>query len=42
MLWPLTAIRDHAMPHKTLAAKMLGLGSYQTLTNWAEKYDLEE
>jgi transcriptional regulator with PAS, ATPase and Fis domain len=28
--------------NKTKAAEMLGLGSYQTLTNWAEKYGLDK
>ena len=28
--------------NKTRAAELLGLGSYQTLTNWAEKYGLDK
>lgn len=28
--------------NKTKAAKLLGLGNYQTLSNWLDKYDLED
>ena len=27
--------------NKTEAAKLIGLNSYQTLSNWAKRYDLE-
>lgn len=32
---------DHTKGNKTRAAELLGLGSYQTLTNWIEKYGVE-
>jgi len=32
---------DHTNGNKTRAAELLGLGSYQTLTNWIEKYGVE-
>ena len=32
---------DHTHGNKTRAAELLGLGSYQTLTNWIEKYGVE-
>jgi transcriptional regulator with PAS, ATPase and Fis domain len=32
---------DHTNGNKTRAAELLGLGSYQTLTNWIEKYGIE-
>jgi transcriptional regulator with PAS, ATPase and Fis domain len=33
---------DDAHGNKTQAAKMLGLSNYQTLTNWLNKYGLED
>jgi transcriptional regulator with PAS, ATPase and Fis domain len=33
---------DHTNGNKTRAAELLGLGSYQTLTNWIEKYGVEK
>jgi DNA-binding NtrC family response regulator len=33
---------DAAHGNKTQAAKLLGLSSYQTLTNWLERYRLAE
>lgn len=33
---------EAAKGNKTRAAKLLGLGSYQTLTNWMTKYDITE
>jgi len=32
---------NHTNGNKTRAAELLGLGSYQTLTNWIEKYRVE-
>ena len=32
---------NHTKGNKTRAADLLGLGSYQTLTNWLEKYGVE-
>lgn len=32
---------DHTNGNKTRAAELLGLGSYQTLSNWIEKYGVE-
>lgn len=32
----------HTHGNKTRAAELLGLGSYQTLTNWIEKYGLDK
>lgn len=33
---------DYTNGNKTRAAELLGLGSYQTLTNWIEKYGVEK
>ena len=33
---------DAAHGNKSQAAKLLGLSSYQTLTNWLEKYGISE
>ena len=33
---------DAAHGNKSQAAKLLGLPSYQTLTNWLEKYGLND
>ena len=32
----------HTGGNKTDAAALLGLGSYQTLTNWIDKYNIKE
>ena len=32
---------DHTHNNKTRAAELLGMGSYQTLSNWIEKYGIE-
>ena len=32
---------EHAKGNKTQAANLVGFSSYQTLTNWLKKYDLE-
>ena len=33
---------EHTHGNKTRAAELLGIGSYQTLTNWIEKYGVEK
>jgi len=33
---------EHTHGNKTRAAELLGIGSYQTLTNWMEKYGLDK
>lgn len=33
---------DHTNGNKTRAAELLGLASYQTLTNWLKRYDVDE
>ena len=33
---------EHTHGNKTRAAELLGLGSYQTLTNWMKRYDINE
>ena len=33
---------DHTHGNKTRAAELLGLASYQTLTNWLKRYDVDE
>jgi len=38
----LTRALDESKDNKTKAAKLLGLGNYQTFTNWVEKYGLEK
>jgi DNA-binding protein Fis len=37
----LTRAMAEAHGNKTKAAELVGLPSYQTLTNWLDKYDVE-
>jgi DNA-binding NtrC family response regulator len=38
----LSRAMDEAHGNKTKAAELIGLPSYQTLTNWLEKYEIED
>jgi DNA-binding NtrC family response regulator len=38
----LTRALEHTHGNKTRAAELLGIGSYQTLSNWIEKYGLDK